>query len=132
MEYDLTDLSASIRLLQTTEATEVYNLAAQSFVAVSFDQPMTTAQITGIGALNLLEAIRLVNTKIKFYQASPSEMFDKVQAIPRVESTLFYPCSPYAEKAKQVLNLVSKVNFREIVAMMVEADLQVHGVKGTS
>lgn len=67
VEYDLTDLSASIRLLQTTGATEVYNLAAQSFVGVSFDQPVTTAEITGIGPLNLLEAIRIVNPKIRFY-----------------------------------------------------------------
>lgn len=77
VEYDLTDLGSSIRLLQTTQATEVYNLAAQSFVGVSFDQPTTTAQITGLGALNLLEAIRIVNPAIRFYQASTSEMFGK-------------------------------------------------------
>ena len=71
VEFDLTDLGSAIRLLQTSEATEVYNLAAQSFVGVSFDQPHTTAQITGIGALNLLEAIRIVNPKIRFYQATP-------------------------------------------------------------
>ena len=75
VEYDLTDLSASIRLLQQTEATEVYNLAAQSFVGVSFEQPITTAEITGLGPVNLLEAIRIVNPKIRFYQASTSEMF---------------------------------------------------------
>ena len=74
-EYDLTDLSSSIRLLQTTGAAEVYNLAAQSFVGVSFDQPITTAEITGIGPVNLLEAIRIVNPAIRFYQASTSEMF---------------------------------------------------------
>ena len=95
VEYDLTDLSASIRLLQTTEATEVYNLAAQSFVGVSFEQPITTAEITGLGAVNLLEAIRIVNPKIRFYQASTSEMFGKVQEIPQKESTPFYPRSPY-------------------------------------
>ena len=89
VEYDLTDLSASIRLLQSTGATEVYNLAAQSFVGVSFDQPITTAEITGIGAVNLLEAIRIVNPKVRFYQASTSEMFGKVQAIPQTESTAF-------------------------------------------
>lgn len=83
VEYDLTDLSASIRLLQTTQATEVYNLAAQSFVGVSFDQPVTTAEITGLGAVNLLEAIRIVNPKARFYQASTSEMFGKVQQTPR-------------------------------------------------
>lgn len=95
IEYDLTDLSASIRLLQTTGATEVYNLAAQSFVGVSFEQPITTAEITGIGPVNLLEAIRIVNPKIRFYQASTSEMFGKVQAIPQTEDTPFYPRSPY-------------------------------------
>lgn len=95
VEYDLTDLSSSIRLLESTGATEVYNLAAQSFVGVSFDQPLTTAEITGIGPVNLLEAIRIVNPKIRFYQASTSEMFGKVQAIPQTESTPFYPRSPY-------------------------------------
>src|SRR5690606_41119139 len=93
VEYDLTDLSSSIRLLQHSGATEVYNLAAQSFVGDSFEQPLTTAEITGIGTVNLLEAIRIVNPKIRFYQASTSEMFGKVQAIPQQENTLFYPCS---------------------------------------
>ena len=95
VEYDLTDLSATIRLLQKSEAKEVYNLAAQSFVGVSFEQPITTAEITGLGALNLLEAIRIVNPKIRFYQASTSEMFGDVQAIPQKEDTPFYPRSPY-------------------------------------
>ena len=95
VEYDLTDLGASIALVQKVQPSEIYNLAAQSFVGVSFDQPSTTAQITGIGALNLLEAIRLTNPKIRFYQASTSEMFGKVQAIPQIESTPFYPRSPY-------------------------------------
>ncbi|HEN3602637.1 TPA: GDP-mannose 4,6-dehydratase [Yersinia enterocolitica] len=111
VEYDLTDLSASIRLLQTTQATEVYNLAAQSFVGVSFDQPATTAEITGIGPLNLLEAIRIVNTKIRFYQASTSEMFGKVQAIPQVEDTPFYPRSPYGV-AKLYAHWMT-INYRE-------------------
>jgi GDPmannose 4,6-dehydratase len=66
IEYDLTDLSSSIRLLEKTGATEVYNLAAQSFVGVSFDQPLTTAEITGLGAVHLLEAIRIVNPKIRY------------------------------------------------------------------
>lgn len=95
IEYDLTDLSSSIRLLETTKAEEVYNLAAQSFVGVSFDQPLATAAITGLGPVNLLEAIRIVNPKIKFYQASTSEMFGKVQEVPQKESTPFYPRSPY-------------------------------------
>ena len=111
VEYDLTDLSSSIRLLQTTGATEVYNLAAQSFVGVSFDQPVTTAEITGIGPLNLLEAIRIVNPKIRFYQASTSEMFGKVQAIPQIESTPFYPRSPYGV-AKLYAHWIT-VNYRE-------------------
>ncbi|MGS8570803.1 GDP-mannose 4,6-dehydratase, partial [Salmonella enterica subsp. enterica serovar Braenderup] len=78
-----------------TEATEVYNLAAQSFVGVSFDQPITTSEITGLGAVHLLEAIRIVNPKVRFYQASTSEMFGKVQQTPQVETTPFYPRSPY-------------------------------------
>jgi len=110
-EYDLTDLGASIRLLQATQATEVYNLAAQSFVGVSFEQPVTTAEITGIGPVNLLEAIRIVNPKIRFYQASTSEMFGKVQAIPQVESTPFYPRSPYGV-AKLYAHWMT-INYRE-------------------
>ena len=111
VEYDLTDLGASIALVQKVQPDEIYNLAAQSFVGVSFDQPSTTAQITGIGALNLLEAIRLVNTKIRFYQASTSEMFGKVQAIPQIESTPFYPRSPYGV-AKLYAHWMT-VNYRE-------------------
>lgn len=111
IEYDLTDLGSSIRLLQQTEATEVYNLAAQSFVGVSFDQPLTTAKITGLGPVNLLEAIRIVNPKIRFYQASTSEMFGKVQAIPQVEETPFYPRSPYGV-AKLYAHWMT-INYRE-------------------
>ena len=111
VEYDLTDLSSCIRLLQSSEATEVYNLAAQSFVGVSFEQPVTTAEITGIGAVNLLEAIRIVNPAVRFYQASTSEMFGKVQAIPQVESTPFYPRSPYGV-AKLYAHWMT-VNYRE-------------------
>lgn len=111
LEYDLTDLSSSIRLLQTTGAMEVYNLAAQSFVGVSFEQPITTAEITGVGAVHLLEAIRIVNPKIRFYQASTSEMFGKVQAIPQTESTPFYPRSPYGV-AKLYAHWMT-VNYRE-------------------
>ena len=111
VEYDLTDLSASIRLLQQTGATEVYNLAAQSFVGVSFDQPITTAEITGIGPVHLLEAIRIVDPSIRFYQASTSEMFGKVQAVPQVEDTPFYPRSPYGV-AKLYAHWMT-VNYRE-------------------
>jgi GDPmannose 4,6-dehydratase len=111
VEYDLTDLASSIRLLQTTQVSEVYNLAAQSFVGVSFDQPITTTEITALGALNLLEAIRFVNTDIKFYQASTSEMFGKVQAVPQIEDTPFYPRSPYGV-AKLYAHWMT-VNYRE-------------------
>lgn len=111
VEYDLTDLSCSIRLLEGTGATEIYNLAAQSFVGVSFEQPLTTAEITGLGPVNLLEAIRIVNPAIRFYQASTSEMFGKVQAIPQVESTPFYPRSPYGV-AKLYAHWMT-INYRE-------------------
>lgn len=111
VEYDLTDLGASIALVQKTQPDEIYNLAAQSFVGVSFEQPTTTAQITGIGPVNLLEAIRLVNRKIRFYQASTSEMFGKVQAIPQKEDTPFYPRSPYGV-AKLYAHWMT-VNYRE-------------------
>ncbi len=111
VEYDLTDLGASLALMQKVQPDEVYNLAAQSFVGVSFEQPTTTAQITGLGALNLLEAIRLVNPKIRFYQASTSEMFGNVQAVPQVEETPFYPRSPYGV-AKLYAHWMT-VNYRE-------------------
>lgn len=111
VEYDLTDLGSSIELLRQAEPVEVYNLAAQSFVGVSFNQPAATAQITGVGALHLLEAIRLVNPKIRFYQASTSEMFGKVQAIPQVEDTPFYPRSPYGV-AKLYAHWMT-INYRE-------------------
>lgn len=111
VEYDLTDLGSMIRLLEKSEATEVYNLAAQSFVGVSFDQPSTTAQITAFGVLNILEAIRQVNPKIRFYQASTSEMFGKVQAVPQVEDTPFYPRSPYGV-AKLYGHWIT-INYRE-------------------
>lgn len=90
---------------------EVYNLAAQSFVGVSFDQPLATAEISGLGPVHLLEAIRMVNPKIKFYQASTSEMFGKVQEIPQTENTPFYPRSPYGA-AKLYAHWMT-VNYRE-------------------
>ncbi len=111
VEYDLTDMGSAIRLIETSGATEIYNLAAQSFVGVSFDQPITTGVITGLGAAYLLEAIRTVNKDIRFYQASTSEMFGKVQAIPQVESTPFYPRSPYGV-AKLYAHWLT-VNYRE-------------------
>ena len=110
-EYDLTDLSSSIRLVQNFQPDEIYNLAAQSFVGVSFEQPITTAEITAIGPVNLLEAIRIVNPKIKFYQASTSEMFGKVQQVPQTEDTDFYPRSPYGV-AKLYAHWMT-INYRE-------------------
>jgi GDPmannose 4,6-dehydratase len=111
VEYDLTDLSTTIRLLESTGASELYNLAAQSFVGVSFEQPVTTAEITGVGVVNLLEAIRIVNPGIRFYQASTSEMYGKVQAVPQDEATPFYPRSPYAV-AKLYAHWMT-INYRE-------------------
>ena len=111
VEYDLTDQGATIALVQKVQPDEIYNLAAQSFVGVSFEQPATTAHITGIGALHLLEAVRLVNPKIRFYQASTSEMFGKVQAVPQSEETPFYPRSPYGV-AKLYAHWMT-VNYRE-------------------
>ena len=111
VEYDLTDLSSSIRLIQNSNATEVYNLAAQSFVGVSFDQPITTAEITGLGPVNLLEAIRIVDPKVRFYQASTSEMFGKVQEVPQREETPFYPRSPYGVAKLYAHWMV--INYRE-------------------
>ncbi len=95
IEYDLTDQANSIRMVANINPDEIYNLAAQSFVGVSFEQPLATAHITGLGCVHLLEAIRIVNPKIKFYQASTSEMFGMVQEIPQTEKTPFYPRSPY-------------------------------------
>jgi len=108
---DLLDVSSLERLLHKINPDEIYNLAAQSFVGVSFEQPNATAQITGIGALNLLEAIRLINPKIKFYQASTSEMFGKVQSIPQTENTPFYPRSPYG--VSKLFAHWMTINYRE-------------------
>lgn len=111
VEYDLTDSGATHRLIEKYRPDEVYNLAAQSFVGVSFEQPITTAEISGLGPVNLLEAIRHINPKIKFYQASTSEMFGKVQTIPQVESTPFSPRSPYGI-AKLYAHWMT-INYRE-------------------
>ena len=111
VEYDLTDQANSIRMVSDIQPNEIYNLAAQSFVGVSFEQPLATAHITGLGCVHLLEAIRIVNPKIKFYQASTSEMFGEVQAIPQVESTPFYPRSPYGVAKLYAHWMV--INYRE-------------------
>ncbi|TAN08194.1 MAG: GDP-mannose 4,6-dehydratase [Rhodanobacteraceae bacterium] len=111
LEYDLTDPGCSLRLIQKVQPDEVYNLAAQSFVGVSFEQPITTAEITGLGALRLLDAIRTIKPDTRFYQASTSEMFGKVQAVPQNESTHFWPRSPYGV-AKLYAHWMT-VNYRE-------------------
>lgn len=111
VEYDLTDQANSIRMVAAIQPDEIYNLAAQSFVGVSFEQPLATAQITGLGAVHLLEAIRIVNPAIRFYQASTSEMFGEVQAVPQIESTPFYPRSPYGV-AKLYAHWMT-INYRE-------------------
>ena len=111
VDYDLTDVGAGIRLIERSQPQEIYNLAAQSFVKLSFDQPITTAEITGLGAVHLLEAIRIVDPKIKFYQASTSEMFGKVESIPQDENTKFYPRSPYGV-AKLFAHWMT-INYRE-------------------
>ena len=111
VEYDLTDLSSTIRLLESAEPREFYNLAAQSFVGVSFQQPITTTEITGLGTLNILEAIRIVDKSIRFYQASTSEMFGKVQTVPQHEDTPFYPRSPYG--IAKLFAHWSTINYRE-------------------
>lgn len=111
VEHDITDLSSCIRLIAQNEPDEIYNLAAQSFVGVSFEQPITTGEITGLGVVNLLEAVRILNPKIKFYQASTSEMFGKVQQAPQNEQTPFYPRSPYGA-AKLYAHWMT-VNYRE-------------------
>jgi len=121
VEHDLTDLGNSIRLIQEAKPDEIYNLAAQSFVGVSFEQPQTTAEITGLGALNLLEAIRIVNKSIRFYQASTSELYGKVQAIPQTEDTPFYPRSPYA--VAKLFAHWSVVNYRESYGMFASSGI---------
>ena len=111
VEYDLTDQANSIHMVSKINPDEIYNLAAQSFVGVSFEQPLATANITGLGCVHLLEAIRVVNPKIKFYQASTSEMFGLVQEIPQSEKTPFYPRSPYGAAKLYAHWMV--VNYRE-------------------
>ncbi len=111
VEYDLTDQANSIRMVAEIQPDEIYNLAAQSFVGVSFDQPLATAHITGLGCVHLLEAIRIINPKIKFYQASTSEMFGLVQEVPQTETTPLYPRSPYGVAKLYAHWMV--INYRE-------------------
>ena len=111
VDGDLTDLSSVVRAIDTAKPDEVYNLAAQSFVATSWRQPLLTAHVTGVGAANVLEAIRLTGSRCRFYQASSSEMFGKVQQPVQDERTPFYPRSPYGV-AKVFAHWLT-VNYRE-------------------
>lgn len=108
---DMTDLASLSNALKLSQADEVYNLAAQSFVATSWEQPLATAEIDAIGVTNMLEAIRMLKPDARFYQASTSEMFGLVQEIPQSESTPFYPRSPYGV-AKLYGHWITK-NYRE-------------------
>lgn len=115
LDGNLLDLSSLIRALQTARPDEIYNLGAQSFVHTSWDQPLLTGQITGLGAHNLLEAVRITCPEKRFYQASSSEMFGKAQEKNQNEKTPFYPCSPYAV-AKLYAHWIT-VNYRETFQM---------------
>ena len=121
IEYDLTDQANSIRMVVEIKPDEIYNLAAQSFVGVSFEQPLATAHITGLGCVHLLEAIRIVNPKIKFYQASTSEMFGEVREIPQTELTPFWPRSPYGAAKMYAHWMV--VNYRESYNMFASSGI---------
>jgi len=114
---DMTDATNLIRIVQETQPDEIYNLAAQSHVQVSFEAPEYTANADGTGALRLLEAIRLLGLadKTRFYQASTSELYGKVQAVPQNETTPFYPRSPYA--AAKLYGYWITVNYREAYGM---------------
>jgi len=111
IDGDLTDLSSLIRALQKSQAVEVYNLGAQSFVATSWQQPVLTAEVVGIGAINVLEAVRTVNPEARFYQASSSEMFGLIQAEKQDEATPFYPRSPYG--FSKLMAHWATINYRE-------------------
>jgi GDPmannose 4,6-dehydratase len=111
IEGDLLDLSSLARALEVSQADEVYNLAAQSFVGTSWQQPVLTAQVSGVGAINVLEAVRIVNPKARFYQASTSEMFGLIQAERQDETTPFYPRSPYG--VAKLMAHWATVNYRE-------------------
>ena len=110
-EADLTDSHSLIRLVSEIRPTEIYNLAAQSFVPTSWHEPVFTADVTGLGVTRLLDSIRLIDPSIKFYQASSSEMYGKVQETPQTERTPFYPRSPYA--VSKLYGHWATVNYRE-------------------
>ncbi len=112
---DLLDQSSLVSAIQESQPDEVYNLAAQSFVPTSWSQPVLTGEFTALGVTRLLEALRAVNPKIRFYQASSSEMFGKVREIPQTESTPFHPRSPYG--VAKVYGHFLTVNYRESYGM---------------
>ena len=111
VEGDITDLSCLIHVVGKYKPDEVYNLAAQSFVHASFDEPIHTSNVNALGALNVLEAVRLMHPKAKVYQASTSEMFGKVQQTPQTETTPFHPRSPYGVSKTYAHYMVQ--NYRE-------------------
>jgi len=111
IDGDLTDLASLIRAMETSQASEVYNLGAQSFVATSWQQPVLTAQVDGVGAINVLEAVRIVNPQARFYQASTSEMFGLIQTERQDEQTPFHPRSPYG--VAKLMAHWATVNYRE-------------------
>jgi GDPmannose 4,6-dehydratase len=111
VQGDLLDQGSLVQLLQEYRPHEVYNLAAQSFVPTSFNQPVLTGEVTALGVTRMLEAIRIVDRNIRFYQASSSEMFGKVQEVPQTEKTPFYPRSPYG--VAKVYGHYITVNYRE-------------------
>ena len=111
LQADLLDQSSMVAALQQSEPDEVYNLAAQSFVPTSWSQPVLTAEFTAVGVTRLLEAVRHVNPKIRFYQASSSEMYGRVREVPQSEETPFYPRSPYG--VAKVYGHYITVNYRE-------------------
>lgn len=111
VEHDLTDLPSTYRIIEAHQPDEIYNLAAQSHVGLSFSEPIATAQITALGATNLLEAIRFVKPDTRFYQASSSEMFGMVSDLTQSETSAFYPRSPYG--VAKVYAHWSTINYRE-------------------
>ncbi|MDO8625615.1 MAG: GDP-mannose 4,6-dehydratase, partial [Candidatus Diapherotrites archaeon] len=112
---DLQDFQSLTNALVKTKPSEVYNLGAMSFVKTSFENPILTGNITGMSVMRMLEAIRLVNKDIKFYQASSSEMFGKAEDIPQTENTRFHPRSPYG--VAKVYGYYAALNYRESYGM---------------
>jgi GDPmannose 4,6-dehydratase len=121
VQGDLHDQGSLLALIEEYEPTEVYNLAAQSFVPTSWNQPALTGEITALGVTRMLEAIRFVNPKIRFYQASSSEMFGKVVEVPQCETTAFYPRSPYG--VAKVYGHWITVNYRESFNMFASSGI---------